>query len=709
MPSNERDPAQTDARLGSQLWLERDDSPERVEELVSRAAELGIGQLRIWLIWPWIQENGPTAEWDFSVFDSAFDSAARHGITIKATLTANSGPWWLGTPSMLHSHTLLLESAWNEAIEEYVHACVSRYANHAALGQWILWNEPYYADQVGREAAFRPNYAGPIWAEILREKFQDDIALLNRRWRTGYATFEEVQYPEEIPHPAHQGEAWRSFSPALAEVDLRAALLEENLRRIANLVRRDDSTTPLCINPNQTLFNNAEYGYKLERLADIVDVLGASFHAPWSFDFAPTLDNTPLVVAGLKYLSHTPGSHSSEVTEVQTGNTFYAGLNPGGVTPDILAATYLAPLLAGAESVTGWCLNSRSMDFEAGEWGMLDDLDRIGTRALAVTRVKQALSELDREIGVWHPTETEALVLVSDVAQAVSYAIGSNSQNDRGADSATSPRGPAVLTTMLGQLGVNAALAPMSAVALQNSAQLFIASHVVAWTETDVDSLLLRAHEGATVLVDATTGEFDFESRLQRPWPGHFAGRTGIRSVGLETAALRSTDYDVLENGYSAGSVSGVRSAIEITDPAWHRLGNLAYQHDGKAVLWQRKWGQGRLIYCTAALSPSVLRFSVDRGATAQILDAAASEIAIEARVTNGGATILPVTGDRGAAVGIFAPATDLRDGRRLGLDLRPGRYRDLWSQADHEVDSTGHLELFSSDGIALLVRRNNQ
>ena len=33
----------------------------------------------------------------FEPFDAAFEAAERHGLGIKATLTANSGPWHIGT------------------------------------------------------------------------------------------------------------------------------------------------------------------------------------------------------------------------------------------------------------------------------------------------------------------------------------------------------------------------------------------------------------------------------------------------------------------------------------------------------------------------------------------------------------------------------------------------------------------------------------
>ncbi len=45
-------------------------------------------------MWPWIQPVNAD-EWDFGLFDSLFEAAAEEGLTIKATLTANSGPWAL--------------------------------------------------------------------------------------------------------------------------------------------------------------------------------------------------------------------------------------------------------------------------------------------------------------------------------------------------------------------------------------------------------------------------------------------------------------------------------------------------------------------------------------------------------------------------------------------------------------------------------------
>lgn len=252
----------TGPRLGSQIWLERDDPPERVRGLVASAAQIGIGQLRAFLMWPWIQAQSPN-EWDFRLFDTLFDAAAERGLRIKATLTANSGPWWLGTPSVLHSDTLVLDKRWWMPISDYIAACVTRYRDHPALGQWILWNEPYNPAVAAGSIGTRPDTSRAEWQEFLRESWHD-IAALNTRWRTGYTSFDQVGLAEEIAHPVHRTSFWRSFGPELADAEFRAGQLEAQLSRIAMLVRQSDASTPLCINPTNTFESHALRGYRVE-------------------------------------------------------------------------------------------------------------------------------------------------------------------------------------------------------------------------------------------------------------------------------------------------------------------------------------------------------------------------------------------------------------------------------------------------------------
>lgn len=693
-----------DNRLGTQIWLERDSSIADVQELVARAAEVGFGQARIFLMWPWIQAHSAD-QWDFSLFDAVFDAAEANGMKIKATLTANSGPWWLGTGSVLHSQTMTLNTSSRGAMEAYISACVHRYAGHPALGQWILWNEPMNPPVNPWGDTVVTDEVRALWPQVLRDQYENDISALNRRWRSGYSSFDDVPMASEVTHPAHRNNTWRSFGPILSDYVLRARTIENELGWVAARVREHDRNTELAANPCQSLFNHAEAGYDLEHIGRIVDVVGATFHAPWSFGFAPRDTHTGLVVAGFTLLQSIPGSHGTEVTEVQTGNTHYAGHTPLGVSPAQIAATHLAPILAGAQSVTGWCFNTRSQDFEAGEWGLLDDNNRIGERALAVARVARCLNRLDQVVGFWASGEPSTLVLTSEQSQAVEYAfsqVGDASFN-RGADVA--PQAAALLTVELLRDGVQAALAPISALADGSRATVVIASHLAAWSEESGERLLSLAKAGATVVVDALTGEFDLDAKLHRPWPGGMAGKIGARSRGLETAHDGTAKYEVRLFGQAAGYLAGVRDDLEISDSSWTPLPNLTFASDGQPVAWERDWGNGRLILVAASIANSLLDPDPATAAVNYVLRHTTSRISRPCRPLSASTAVLTMDSDRGQLWGVFAPENSDRKGAPVQLQLAPGRYLDVWAGLEHSVGPHGLLTLPAPEGIAVITR----
>ena len=671
---------------------------------MSRAAAVGFGQVRIFLMWPWIQAKSRQS-WDWQLWDDVFDAAGRHGIKVKATLTANSGPWWLGTGSVLHSHTLTLDESWLPDARNYVVQAVQRYAAHPALGQWILWNEPNYPYEPVAPQLSRPVGASEAWSTLLQDSYSG-IGELNERWRTGFLSFDEVPFYEEQVHPAQRSAHWHSWRPYMDDARLRAVLLESELDRIAKLVRESDPTTPLCVNPNRTLNNHSAYGLRLAKMCAIVDTLGASFHAPWSFsDFAIVDDHASLVVAGLRLLQHTPGARRAEVTEVQTGNTFYAGVNPLGVGRAEIAATYLAPLLAGAESVTGWCFNTRGPDFEAGEWGLLDDNDDIGDRADAVTRVGGALRDLDESIGGWQAKVPDCVVALSEQSQAVQFAMSLQTDTPWSTRADAAVQGAAIAAVELERLGVSTTLAPLHSDIVTHS-QLVVVLHWAAWTESDVSRLLDIANRGATVLIDGTSGEFDADATLYRPWPGHFAKLAGLRSRGLQTSVVGGQKYHILQNGYPLAEVTGVRSDV-VVDSEWASFPDLTYANDGVPLLWERPWGAGRLVYSSASLATSLLERATPRSVVTAVLRHASRDIHPELRPLSPATTVLHVQGTTGRAWGIFAPEITRRSGRPFAVALRPGRYRDLWSHESHKVGANQILQLHGRDGVALIVREN--
>lgn len=684
--------------LGCQLWVEPSDSPERVDSLVKTAAESGLGWLRIFLMWPWIEEQ--PGKWDFTVFDYVFDSCQKHGIKVKATLTANSGPWHIGTPSLLHSHTGILDESQWEPMVRYVENCVTRYRNHPALGQWILWNEPscsvagswMKSEQVRRH-----------WRAWLKETYKGDISVLNRRWRTGYQSFEEIQNPEEIPHPAHVGNCWASYRPVMDHRRFSMKWLEWELRQIQDLVRKYDPVTPTCINPTPLLENQAISGLDQEELAKIVDVVGTSYHPSWSFTFCGRERFPAMMSLGVKKTASHPSVRHVEVTEVQSGNTLSSSNRPSDVEPSELARFYLAGIFAGAESVTGWCLNQRVYDNEAGDWGLLDNNDQPTGRSKMLQKVRDVMETVDQVTGGHEPLASNVLVAFDQDSQIVEA-----SDSDRGGDVKgrlvhDGALGGAMLTALLMENGVNASQCRLTDIPADGRGKTLFLSHLVAWSEENAAKVLEFTKNGGTVVLDATSGRKTPDAAMYCPWPGGLAAEIGMVASDLETDFR---GYSVSLFGEPAGKwlLTRIRP-IFAPDANWSAWDGLRYEKDGEPCVWERPYGQGRFVLVNGMMGPSALHEQENLLGLKYLLRRLTEQSVLPVRpaaMTHGGYA-LPTACKNGSLTAILAEPRTWRQGKSLQIIAPTGEYTDLWTGETVTVPATGRVSLSAEDGIVLL------
>jgi hypothetical protein len=681
--------------LGCQIWLEPADSAERVDLLFRRAAESGLGWARIFLMWPWL-EPAP-GEWHFDLFDHAFASAARHGLQIKATLTANSGPWHIGTPSMLHSHTGFLDASQRAPMQRYVTACVRRYAHHPALGQWILWNEPNGGGDRTAETLAR-------WRTWLAGYYEHDISRLNRRWRTGYAEFSEAPFPEDLPHPAHHNQFWNSYGPWLADWQHRASWLVAELAWLKELVRALDSTTPCCVNPTEVLSNQAQGGTDLGAMARIVEVLGASYHPAWHFTFADRRLFPALMSAGVTLEASIPTVQRVEVTEVQSGNTLNSSSRPSGLSPGELARFYLSGLAAGAESVTGWCLNVRSQDFEAGDWGLLDNMDGHSERSHMLRRIHDCLDSACVQTGAWLAGAPRAWVGYSPGAQALEW-VEAQGVPVPGRLAADGAHGAALLACELMQAGVPTALARLADLPAhaRQPGDVIVLSHVVAWEESDAERLLRFAESGGVLVVDATSGRKTTDAVLHRPWPGGLGERIGLYVTDLSS---RPEGYQLTVHGLPAGRALLTRTVLALApDAGWEAWPEVRFAYDGEPCVLERAWGEGRIVFVRALMGPSLVHAPDSAAAVRYVLAQAARCAFHPLRPAPGqpAAFVVPVQVEHGQLTAVFAPDALDRQGQALRILAPAGDYLDLWTGHAVRRDAHQELALPATEGIALL------
>jgi hypothetical protein len=612
-----------------------------------------------------------------------FAAAQRHGLKIKATLTANSGPWHTGAPSVLHSPTGFLSAAHTAAAEEYVTRCVSRYKDHPALGQWVIWSEP-----VG--GAERTPETLALWRAWLREQYRGDLAALNRRWRTGFASFDKVLFAEEIPHPRHQRVPWRSYRPVLDDCRFRAHWLAVEIARVKEWVRRLDSDTDLCINPVQSMGNGAVHGTDLAELGKIAGTLGASYHPAWLFTFAGRSRYPALMATGVELQRAL--AQQAEVTEVQCGNTLNSSIRPCAVTPDELARFWLAGLFAGAASVTGWLLNTRTRDFEAGDWGLLDNEDAPSPRSEVVRQVHDTVARILARAGQWRPVTPSARVIYSWTAQAVEAADQAWPELP-GRMSGDGMTGALLLNTLLLELGVPAALRRMEDLPADGGG-LAVVSHLGAWERGMGARLLEFASRGGTLLVDAASGRKDGDAALHRPWPEGFAA-AGLRAADLETDP---DGHALTLNGVNAGHWLLARMSPKLS-AEWQPWEELRFT-DGKAAVWERSFDRGKITLANGLLGASLAHGAAEP-ATRWILQRLSRSAGLAAPVRAADQEALTLTCEctRGQLTVILAQPGILT------LTAPAGRYEDFWNEREIMVPASGVAKVEAADGVAILWR----
>lgn len=684
--------------LGAQVWLERDDSPERIDYLFRLLHESGFGLARIFLLWPWIEPR--PGEWNWKIYDDAFDAAHRHGIAIKATFTANSGPWHVGTPLHLHTHTGFFEERDRDGGLVMVRRCVERYHRHPALAQWVLWNEPY-----SRFPGERSDLFDAFFRTFLRNKYAGDIARLNERWRTGYGDFGEIPFPPDIAHVDHWWEGgWSSHDLGICLREARVAWMQEQLGWLKEAVRGIDGKTETCINLTTVLDNHPLTGTDLVASARLVDTLGASFHPPWIWkDFDPSL-HAGLTAVGVATLRVAAGK-PVEITEMQFGGQVYGTPRPASVGPDTVARNLLAGLAAGASSVTGWCFNTRHWDFEAGDWSLLDENDNPTPRSAIVPRVVAAWSEAEAQLGALQSPKPTVYALTSSGSQIIEDIESRMCEVLRGRSNRESADGAAAFAHHALRYGLTACCAPFDAfLASPPPGGIAFAGHMLALDTDRARHLLEWVASGGTLVVDALFARKDPSGRLNRPRPPGFDGLS-FHVREMETCV---DGYPIAHGPIPAGTLPLCRANVApMGEGIWRAFSPLRFADSGEPVALCREHGKGRLVFfrglLAAGLAEEVGRR--DPAPWAHVFCGALFAETEAPRCLSGcpRGVVLPLQGSSRKGLMVLSQNRRQRVGGWLRVSLS-GRWRDLWSGQEVVADALGECSLPAEDGIALLV-----
>lgn len=366
--------------IGSQLYINKGDTPEQVRGWVDKMNENGLRLIRLFMIWDQLEPEQDV--WNFEVYDACFDRAAEHGMGVIPTLMCVSPPGWMKISGGSQDVANLDDLSFCKKSMSYVEKLTAHYCGHPALHSWILWNEP--SRRIALSNSNRKDFS-----EFLRKYYHDNIAELNRVYFNTYTSFEELA--EEMNHSAERLE----FAGHAEKMDfLRYTVYNLNCRlaEIAETVRRIDTVHPVHVNPHNLAWPGYELGQSVFEEAKTVDFMGCSAHPSWHSTRFPQ-DKIGLSIAYFADL----------MKSAVKGERFWVSELQGG-TNIFSAMKYLCPSAAdirqwlwesfgsGAEAVLFWCFNVRNSGFEGGEWGLLNQLGEPSQRLKAVKETAEIIS-----------------------------------------------------------------------------------------------------------------------------------------------------------------------------------------------------------------------------------------------------------------------------------------------------------------------------
>lgn len=331
--------------VGAQVFIEPGQTPERIDGWFAALEQAGLSVCRIRMFESYMRtESG----WDFSLFDTAFRSAERHGIGVYCTLFPATSKTDIGGWKFPY------DEQQQASFAEFIRVLAAHYKDAPALRGWVLLNEP------GGGIPHTP------FAIFAREEW-DRAHPLSAFTENGYAVLMDLR-------------------DGKFQQDLNTGFLEW----IARELRTVDPAHDLHVNPHALFYNISQYDFPGYRT--FLTSLGGSAHAAWHFGLFPREDYALAMLAQSEILRSGAGPLPWLMTEIQGGNNTYSGGNALCPTPEEIRQWLWTVIGCEGKGGIFWMLNPRSGGIEAGEWAMLDFQDRPSARLRAASEVARTLS-----------------------------------------------------------------------------------------------------------------------------------------------------------------------------------------------------------------------------------------------------------------------------------------------------------------------------
>lgn len=489
--------------LGSQYYVNTDDTPEQVQAGIGAMARAGLRLVRIFLQWNHVEPRQGC--WDWSQYDALFDAAEKNGLGVVVTLMAAHPPGWMRLSSGSQDIGPLEDPVYWEQARDYIRRVVARYGSHPVMHSWILWNEPKRLLPQNDETLNR-------FHRFLQDKYVGDIGRLNARTYQQFSSFEQVSFPSMERN-------FEGYTERLDWLYFSVYRLQEMLADIKKVIRDTGDAHPVHVNPHNLLGDMFGEGQSIWSEGRLADFLGCSAHPSWhSTRFLPDrLHQSVALFADLtRGATQAPNKHFW-VTELQGGTNIYSGITCLGPSGENLRSWIWESLGAGAKAVVFWCFNARSHGYEGGEWSLLDQQGRPSRRLQAVSEIAAFLERHTQLFAASQPSRASVALLYSEATWRLGAVEGQgcNPENPRnvlmGADALAGAYQACydadLSVDILDEVDVRAGRASDYAILLMPGC--------TALEEATLPALRAYAENGGTLLADGLCGYKDEDGWLQ--------------------------------------------------------------------------------------------------------------------------------------------------------------------------------------------------
>ena len=398
-----------DILIGSELFLNDGDTPEQIRKWVRQMKESRLQAIRLFVIWEQVEPKDN--QWDFTKYDAVFAEAELCGMKVIPTFMSVNPPKWMKKYGLYGIQRDLDNPEYHRYSSRYIETVIRRYFSSPALHSWILWNEPTRQIMMTSSSVRE-------FQIYLKQKYGDKSEKIERILEEL-----ELQQDETSAGDVCAGKSlcfsheWALFS---------VWNMKKQLETIRDTIKTIDMVHPVHVNPHMTGYNHMMEGQSPWMEGEVADFMGCSVHPVWhSTRFPP--DRIHQSVAFfcdlIKSCTKAPNQYYW-VTEMQGGPTIISGQYPSSPSKSDIKRWMWEAVGAGTKGIVFWCFNTRDEGLEAGEWGLLNQLNRPSKRLQQVSEISEILQEHKELFSSAVPQRPDVYVLYSETAMNVAWALG---------------------------------------------------------------------------------------------------------------------------------------------------------------------------------------------------------------------------------------------------------------------------------------------